>query len=102
MRIQSLLALTTASVLLLPLSVQAGAWPPGKKGDYLDQCITAAAAQPGMTMTTAKKHCDCGANAIEKNFTTREIEQLDSRTGVDAALVKRAQDAVRAACAPQK
>ena len=38
MRLQSLLALTAASALLLPLAAHAE-WPAGKKGAYMEQCV---------------------------------------------------------------
>ncbi|PWB35640.1 hypothetical protein DCO48_01770 [Pseudomonas sp. SDI] len=101
MRLQSLLTLAAAAALLLPLGANAGPWPAGKKGAYMDQCVQVA-SQQGVSATVADQHCKCGANAIEKNFSTAEIEQLDSKTGVDAKLMKRAQDAVTAACAPKK
>ncbi|HGY9625382.1 hypothetical protein WCE02_05590 [Pseudomonas juntendi] len=99
MRLQSLLALTAASALLLPLAAQAE-WPAGKKGAYMDQCVRVATAQ-GVDAKTADQHCKCGADAIEKNFTKAEIEDLDSKDGVDAKLMQRAQSAVKQACAPK-
>ena len=48
-----------------------------------------------------KKHCDCGAQAIKKNFTDAEIADLDSKDGVDAKLMQKAQSVVRQACAPK-
>ena len=100
MRLQSLLALAATGALLLPLAANAGPWPAGKKGQYMDQCVQVASAQ-GITAKQADTHCKCGADAIEKNFTTEQIEALDHKDGVDAALLKRAQDTVKAACAPK-
>ncbi|HCN44271.1 MAG TPA: hypothetical protein DIT18_00315 [Pseudomonas sp.] len=100
MRLHSLLALAAAGTLLLPLAANAGPWPAGKKGEYMDQCVQVATGQ-GVSASTADAHCKCGANAIEKNFTTQEIEELDSKTGVDEKLKRRAQNAVQTACAPK-
>ena len=100
MRLQSLFALAAAGALLLPFSANAGPWPAGKKGQYMDQCVQVATGQ-GVDARKADAHCKCGADAIEKNFSTSEIEALDRKDGVDAALLKRAQDAVTAACAPK-
>jgi len=97
MRLHSLLALAAASVLLLPMGANAGPWPAGKKGQYMDQCVQVATGQ-GVDAKTADTHCKCGADAIEKNFTTAEIEDLDSKDGVDAKLMQRAQTAVANAC----
>ncbi|MBF8780948.1 hypothetical protein [Pseudomonas fulva] len=101
MRLQSLLALSAAGALLLPLAANAEAWPAGKKDGYMAQCVQVASGQ-GIDASAAKQHCECGANAIEKNFTTKEIEQLDSKDGVDAKLMQRAQNVVKQACAPKR
>ncbi|MHC6226063.1 hypothetical protein ACYU03_15035 [Pseudomonas sp. X10] len=101
MRFQSLLALTAAGALLLPLAANAGPWPAGKKGAYMDQCVQVATGQ-GVDAKTADQHCKCGADAIEKNFTTQEIEDLDSKDGVDARLMQRAQAVVTESCAPKQ
>jgi hypothetical protein len=100
MRLQSLLALTAAGALLLPMAAQAD-WPAGKKGTYMQQCVQVATGQ-GLDAKTADAHCKCGADAIEKKFSTAQIEDLDSKDGVDAKLMKQAQDAVMQACAPKK
>ena len=100
MRFQTLLALAAAGAMMLPVGANAGSWPAGKKGDYMDQCVEATKGQ-GVSLTQADQHCKCGANAIEKNFTTEEILQLDSKTGVDPKLISRAQNAVKTACAPK-
>lgn len=96
MRIQSLFAFAAAGALLLPMAANAGPWPAGKKGSYMDQCIQVATGK-GVSAKMADEHCKCGANAIEKNFSTQEIEALDSKT-VDEKLAKRAVDVVTQAC----
>ncbi len=101
MRLQSLLALAAAGALLLPLGAHAATtdnWPPGKKGEYMDQCVPVATGK-GITAKQADAHCKCGAEAIGKNFTRQEIEALDRKDGVDAALLNRAQTVVTQACA---
>ena len=98
MRFQSLLALTAAGALMLPLAAHAESWPAGKKDAYMAQC-TQVASSKGLDAAAAKQHCECGAGAIEKNFTTKEIEQLDSKQGVDAKLMEKAQAVVAKACA---
>ena len=99
MRLHSLLMLGAAGALLLPLTANAE-WPAGKKGPYMDQCVQVATSQ-GVKAKEADAHCKCGADAIEKNFTPKEIEDLDSKDGVDAKLMERAQAKVREACAPK-
>lgn len=96
MRLSSIVLLS-ASVLLLPLTVEAGGWPAGKKTEYMDQCVQVAMGQ-GVDAKTADNYCKCGAAAIEKNFTAREIEDLDSKDGVDARLMQRAQVVISRAC----
>ncbi|NIE73069.1 hypothetical protein F3J44_18730 [Pantoea sp. Tr-811] len=100
MRVPSLLALAAAGALLLPLAANAGNFPAGSEQSYMTQCEKAAGAQ-GVDAATAKKHCDCGAQAIKKNFTDKEIADLDSKDGVDAKLMQRAQSVVQAACKPK-
>lgn len=100
MRVQSLLAACAASVLLLPLAATAGNFPAGKEAAYMSQCQQVATGQ-GVDAATAKKHCDCGAQAIKKNFTDKEIQDLDSTDGVDAKLMAKAQSVVQAACKPK-
>ncbi|MCO7518394.1 MULTISPECIES: hypothetical protein [unclassified Pseudomonas] len=100
MRFQSLLAACAVSALLLPLAANAGNFPAGKEAAYMAQCQQVASGQ-GVDAATAKKHCECGAQAIKKNFTDKEIEDLDSKDGVDAKLMQKAQTAVQAACKPK-
>ncbi|MDZ3990941.1 hypothetical protein [Pseudomonas sp. Teo4] len=100
MRLHSLLALAAAGALLLPVAANAGNFPPGKEAGYMAQCTQVASGQ-GVDAATAKKHCDCGAQAIKKNFTDKEIEDLDSKDGVDAKLMQKAQTVVQAACKPK-
>ncbi|MBA1200527.1 hypothetical protein G7009_01760 [Pseudomonas capeferrum] len=100
MRLQSLLALSAVGALMLPMVANAGPWPEGKKGTYMQQCQQVATGQ-GLSASEAKSHCECGAKAIEKNFSTQEIQELDSKDGVDAKLMQRAQAAVQEACKPK-
>ncbi|WP_085676072.1 MULTISPECIES: hypothetical protein [unclassified Pseudomonas] len=100
MRVPSLLALAAAGALLLPVAANAGNFPAGKEGHYMTQCQQVASGQ-GVDAATAKKHCECGAQAIKKNFTDKEIADLDSTDGVDANLMKKAQMTVQAACKPK-
>ncbi|QXH37654.1 hypothetical protein [Pseudomonas muyukensis] len=100
MRFQSLLAACAVSALLLPLAANAGNFPAGKEAAYMAQCQQVASGQ-GVDAAMAKKHCECGAQAIKKNFTDKEIEDLDSKDGVDANLMQKAQTAVQAACKPK-
>ncbi|HDS1680162.1 TPA: hypothetical protein QEM39_001675 [Pseudomonas putida] len=100
MRVPSLLALAAAGALLLPVAANAGNFPAGKEGHYMTQCQQVASGK-GLDAATAKKHCECGAQAIKKNFTDKEIAELDSTDGVDANLMKKAQMTVQAACKPK-
>lgn len=101
MRVPSLLALAAAGALLLPVAANAGNFPAGKEADYMKQCTQVASGQSGVDAATAKKHCDCGAQAIKKNFTDAEIADLDSKDGVDAKLMQKAQTVVKQSCAPK-
>ncbi|MFF7708798.1 hypothetical protein [Pseudomonas sp. NPDC007930] len=73
-----LLTLAAASLaLLVPLAAQA-AWPPRAKAQYMSDCV--ATAKQDVDSTKATKHCTCGADVIEKQFSTAEIQQLMSTT----------------------
>ncbi|MFQ6574185.1 hypothetical protein [Pseudomonas sp. UM16] len=99
MRLQSLLALAAASALMLPLGAHAGKLPP----EYQSTCVAQAQQQnPKMAKTTAEEHCGCAGKVLEKEFSDAEIKDLDSADGIDANTMKRAQEKVRAACAPKK
>jgi len=85
MRLKYLLPIAASLAALLPLSASAGEWPAGAKQEYMTQCQAAAKQQ--VDAATAEKHCSCGANVIEKKFTTAEIKQLsDTTTAPSAAL----------------
>ncbi|MBJ9974301.1 hypothetical protein IAE35_00255 [Pseudomonas sp. S75] len=97
MRIQSLLAACAAS-LLMPLAAQAqGKFPEGAEQAYTAQCQQVAQGK-GLDQATAKKHCDCGAQAIKQNFNDNEIAELDSKNGVNPQLLQKAQTVVQKAC----
>ncbi len=100
MRVPSLLALAAAGALLLPVAANAGNFPAGKEAAYTAQCTQVAGSQ-GVDAATAKKHCDCGAQAIKKNFTDAEIADLDSKDGVDAKLMQKAPPGVQQAWRPK-
>jgi len=101
MRLHSLLAFAAAGIMLMPLAANAGKISADKRGEYMDACIQAATAK-GLDAKTANQHCTCGRDALEKNFTDKEIAALDSNEGVDAQLKQRAQAAVMNACAAKK
>lgn len=100
MRVPSLLALAAAGALLMPMAANAGNFPAGKENAYMAQCTQVATGQ-GVDAAAAKKHCDCGAKAIKENFSDAEIVDLDSKDGVDAKLMQKAQSVVKQACAPK-
>jgi hypothetical protein len=88
MRLNTLLAAVVPLVLLLPLSAQA-AWPKGVKEQYMNDCTKAASQS--VNPTVAKQHCTCGADVLEKKFTTQEISQLmDKNTPPSGELGQRA------------
>lgn len=100
MRLQSLLALTAASALLLPLGAHAGKLPP----DYQSTCVAQAQKQnPKLTMAMADEHCDCAGKVLEQKLSDKEIKDLDTlQDGIDAAVMERAQKEIAAACPPKK
>lgn len=75
MRLLALLPLTAALAAFAPMAANA-AWPPGAQQQYMNDCV--ATAQQSVDPAKAKAHCGCGAQVIEKQFTTAEITQLMS------------------------
>ncbi|MDR6608888.1 hypothetical protein [Pseudomonas synxantha] len=73
MRLIRLFAVAAPLALLLPLSAHA-AWPANSKKQYMEDCT--AAAQKSVNPAQATKSCACGADVLEKKFTTQEIAQL--------------------------
>ena len=99
MRLIHLFAFAAPLSLLLPMSAQA-AWPAGAKAKYMEQCTTAASQS--VPMNVAQKHCGCGADVLEKKFTTLEIAQLmNPKTQPPAELQTRALNEI-AVCKVQK
>lgn len=88
MRLIRLFAYAVPLALLLPLSANA-AWPAGVKAQYMNDCT--AAASKSVNPAEANKHCACGADVLEKKFTTQEIAQLmDKNTPPSGELGQRA------------
>ncbi|WP_342374530.1 hypothetical protein NVS55_24635 [Myxococcus stipitatus] len=87
-------------MLVLPLAAQAGAWPAGKKAEYMGQCMQVAALQ-GVDAKKADQKCKCGADAIEKSFTTAEIEVLSGKETADPKLMQRAMTVIQTKCGLQ-
>ncbi|MBT9268519.1 MULTISPECIES: hypothetical protein [Pseudomonas] len=88
MRLIRLFAFAAPLALLLPLSANA-AWPAGVKDKYMNDCTSAASKS--VNPAEANKHCACGADVLEKKFTTQEISQLmDPKTPPTAELGQRA------------
>lgn len=94
----SILVAFAVSALVLPLAAQAGSWPAGKKAEYVQQCKQIAVVQ-GVDAKKADLRCKCGADTIEKNFTTGEIEALGGKEMVDSKLLQRALTVVQKVCA---
>lgn len=86
MRVQPLLC-AVAIAAALPLAAHAE-WPAGARDTYMSECL--ATASQNVDKTQAEKHCECGADVIEKNFSADEINALNNReTAPPAALRER-------------
>lgn len=79
MRIASLVLLGSMT-LTAAFVAQAADWPAGGKDNYLKECVAAGTTQAGADAGTAKKHCECTAQALEKQLTTDELTQLSNQT----------------------
>jgi hypothetical protein len=99
MRLYRLLTLAAPIAMLLPLSAQA-AWPSGARDQYMNECI--ATATQSVDKATAQTHCTCGANVIEKKFSTAETKELNSQTAEGGALRARLLKEIDASCTAKK
>ncbi|RON20839.1 hypothetical protein BK660_17505 [Pseudomonas brassicacearum] len=99
MRLTRLFAFAAPLALMLPLSAHA-AWPAGVKAQYMSDCTKAASQK--LNMAEAQKHCACGAEVLDKKFTSQEITQLmDKNNPPGAELSQRALKEI-SACRVQK
>ena len=95
MRMTHLFAFAAPLALLLPLTAHADNWPAGTKNEYMKDCV--AAASKSIDQKTATQHCECGANKLNENFTSAEIEALMSKTKQPSAELRtKALDAIQA------
>lgn len=79
MRTQSrlcLLAIAALPLVAMPFAVQAE-WPAGARDAYMNECM--ATASQNVDTSQAEKHCLCGADVIEKEFSSEEINALNDR-----------------------
>ncbi len=100
MRVPSLLALAAAGALLLPVAANAGNFPAGKEAAYTAQCTQVAGSQ-GVDAATAKT-LRLRRTSDQKEFYRRRDCRPDSKDGVDAKLMQKAQTVVQQACAPKR
>lgn len=76
MRAFHLSALLAPLALSLSFAAQAD-WPAGTRDTYMNDCL--ATASQSVDAKQAKAHCECGADVIEKKFSTEEIKALNDR-----------------------
>ena len=76
MRVSTLLSAALPLALLAPLTAQAQ-WPAGAREQYMSDCV--ATATQSVSTERATAHCACGAEVIDKKFSTEEIQQLMSK-----------------------
>lgn len=84
MRIKPLLRLF-AFAAVLPMAAHAE-WPEGSRDTYMNECL--ATASQNVDKDQAEKHCECGADVIEKNFTREEIMALNDRQNAPPAALR--------------
>ncbi|WP_426198822.1 hypothetical protein [Pseudomonas sp. DC3200b2] len=72
----SLIRAALPLAMLCPLMAHA-AWPGGAREQYMNDCVATARQQ--VDASTATAHCSCGADVIERQFSTAEIQQLMSK-----------------------
>jgi hypothetical protein len=100
MKLLRIFALLIPAALATPLSAQA-AMDPATKATFIKEC--AATAGQKLDAKSAKTHCECGADQVNKNFNDSEIAQLKNTSAApNPELTARLQKVVSENCVQTK
>ncbi len=100
MKLLRILALLAPVALAIPMSAHAK-MDPDTRDMFITQCATTAGQK--LDAKSAKTHCECGANQVDKNFSDAEIARLkDSTKAPDEKLTARLQKVVADNCVQTK
>ncbi len=68
-----------STLMLMSVVAHAGDWPPGKKSQFMDGCLTENKSDTLKPSETAA-YCKCRAEVLVSKFTTEEIDKIASRS----------------------
>jgi hypothetical protein len=77
MKFLRVIALLAPIALAAPISAQAAMSGP-VKDKFISDCVATAGQK--LDEKSAKAHCECGADAVGKNFSDAEIKDMSSGT----------------------
>lgn len=100
MKLLRVLALLAPVALAMPFNAQA-AMTDANKTKFINECVATAGEK--LPAAAAKSHCECGASQVNKNFSDKEIAELNSTNPPPtAALTQKLQKVVAANCVGKK
>ncbi|KAA0942308.1 MULTISPECIES: hypothetical protein [unclassified Pseudomonas] len=110
MRLKQFFAFAIPFALLLPLGAQAAApsnWPAGQRDNFIKDCSAGArqnikAKNEKERDTIAKQHCECGADKINAELSSDEINQLMTNRDAKVELQNKAIAAISSCKVVQK
>ena len=100
MKLLRVLALLAPVALTVPFSAHA-AMSDTNKAKFITECT--AKAGESLKADAAKAHCECGAQQVNKNFSDKEIAELNSTNSPPStALTEKLQKVVAEHCVQTK
>jgi hypothetical protein len=100
MKLLRMFALLIPVALTLPLTAHA-AMGKATRATFIKECASTAGQK--LDATSAKAHCECGANQVDKNFSNAEIAELkNTSTAPNPKLTARLQKVVAENCVQPK
>ena len=100
MKLLRVLALLAPIALAAPFSAQA-AMTDASKTKFINECVATAGEK--LPAAAAKAHCECGASQVNKNFSDKEIAELNSTNPPPTtALTQKLQKVVAENCVQTK
>jgi hypothetical protein len=100
MRLSTLSTLFAAPLALALCASAQAEWPGNTRQTYMNDCL--ATATQNVDAKEARAHCECGADVIQKKFTSQEIERLSDRSNPPSTELHERLLAAVSACRPQQ
>lgn len=100
MKLLRIFALLAPAALAFPISAHA-AMDQATRATFIKECASTAGQK--LDAKSAKTHCECGADQVDKNFSNAEIAQLkNTSTAPNPELTARLQKVVAEHCVQPK